>query len=200
MNVWKPGGVLFENMLRRSSESVKRRICAEPHSQLNLLLSNGYTSEQGAQISQSTSEHNTQISQQTSEQNANFPKDSDSENLKNVHNKGEGGGRITGLLYYQGETDGGDAVSAGEYARNLTDFIVRVRQVFSANLPVVLCLISGVDARVPYRDVVRDAQMRVAKAFSAVRVVETCDLELKVRVFSVCIMCVCIYIYIYIYI
>jgi hypothetical protein len=131
MNVWKPGGVLFENMLRRSSEALRRSF--------------GGSSDD-------------------------FPA------MENPC--------LTGLLYYQGETDGGDAETAGEYARNLTDFITRVRQKFGANLPIVICLISGVDARVPYREEVRRAQRDVAQQFDAVACVETCDLELKVCMYA----------------
>jgi hypothetical protein len=222
MNVWKPGGVLFENMLKRSSESLKRSLC--PESDRHFL--NGQMSEEKTKQTAGASSHSAggslhmdsdseslrvkhitgtsvlmnnkkdsdseslrvkhitgtsvlmnyvQDSDSESRNILHITKDSDSESLRIVQNAG-----IKGLVYYQGETDAGDAVSAGEYARNLTDFVGRVRHVFGANLPVVLCLISGVEARVPYREVVRDAQMSVARSFDAVRAVETCDLELRV--------------------
>lgn len=101
------------------------------------------------------------------------------QSLAGLHACGEK--RIGGVLFYQGETDSTEDAESRAYDENLKGFVEGVRGVLGDDTPIILCAVSGADARMPFKKAVRKAQMGLHETFDSIRCVETEDLELKVR-------------------
>jgi len=89
---------------------------------------------------------------------------------------------ISGILFYQGESDALEETAARAYQHKLVRFIDGARRALGGGgaggqadtIPVILCKIWGDESRVPHKLIVREAQENVCKQ---VELVDSIDVE-----------------------
>eukprot|EP00292_Cryptomonas_paramecium_P005928 CAMPEP_0113699286 /NCGR_PEP_ID=MMETSP0038_2-20120614/23217_1 /TAXON_ID=2898 /ORGANISM="Cryptomonas paramecium" /LENGTH=388 /DNA_ID=CAMNT_0000622615 /DNA_START=1 /DNA_END=1167 /DNA_ORIENTATION=- /assembly_acc=CAM_ASM_000170 len=87
--------------------------------------------------------------------------------------------KVRGILFYQGESDACQEDLAEYYRTFLQDFLRGIRREFGADVPIVICLISGSEYRLPFKAAVRKAQISAPEFCTALNFVDTEDLEFQ---------------------